>query len=94
MSKIFYLSLFFSLFFQACTESDKQNNTNEKTAITITLDIGESIRCLNTSTFKVKPINGTPDITILNDIDSKSTTITLETNSVGKILVTDCAVLN
>ena len=88
MNKVFFLQLLAVTFlFYGCKET-----TSTKESITdITLNVGESVRCSNTQTFKISPLEQTtPQVTILNDIATKSTTITLDSNSSGSLVVKDC----
>lgn len=90
MNKVFFLQLFMVTFlFYGCNKTTPKEE--EKGIADITLNVGESIRCSNTQTFKISPLEQTtPQVTILNDIATKSTTITLDSNSSGSLVVKDC----
>jgi len=66
------------------------DDSSSKIETNTTLRASESLNCVETKDLRLTPSEEKPDITLVKDVTSDEITISVDSNSVGYVIVSNC----
>ncbi len=78
------------LLFTSCVDLEIEEDVEPTDIQTRTINPNQSITCSDKTSFSVEPSDQVPDITITNDVVNGDVTISVDSNSQGYIVVSNC----
>jgi hypothetical protein len=78
------------LLFTSCVDLEREEDVETIDIQSRTITRNQSITCSDKTSFSVEPSDQAPDITIINDVANGDVTISVDSNSQGYIVVSNC----